>query len=138
VSRECRLDLTVRTYELDQYGVVNNAVYQNYLELARAELLAQVGVDTAAVARGGRALALSELLLKFRRPLVSGDAFQVRTHIAELTGVRAVFAQQVLRMPDETVMLDARAEAVFLDERGRPMRIAPEIKAALSEFLPQP
>lgn len=138
MSRELRLDLTVRTYELDQYGVVNNAVYQNYLELARAELLAQVGVDTAAVARGGRALALSELRLTFRRPLVSGDAFQVRTHLAELTGVRAVFAQQIVRMPDETLMLDARAEAVFLDGRGRPMRIAPEVKAALAEFLPQP
>ena len=129
------LDLTVRDYELDQYGVVNNAVYQNYLELARGAFLASIGVRTHEVAQAGRSLALSEISLKYRRPLVAGEAFQIRTRIGALSGVRATFLQDIHRPPDEALVLEAVAVAVFLDARGRPTRIAPEVSAAMSAYL---
>ncbi len=35
----------VRSYELDSFGHVNNAVYLQYLEYARSEFLLQVGIS---------------------------------------------------------------------------------------------
>lgn len=70
------LPFRVRDYELDQYGVVNNAVYLNYLEHARHEFMESIGVDPASIAASGRALALSEITLRFRTSLRSKDAFR--------------------------------------------------------------
>jgi acyl-CoA thioester hydrolase len=39
--------LRVRSYELDSFGHVNNAVYLQYLEYARSEYLLQVGLSFA-------------------------------------------------------------------------------------------
>ena len=46
-----RLDFKVRDYECDIQGIVNNGVYQNYLEHARHEYLLASGVDFAELAK---------------------------------------------------------------------------------------
>jgi len=45
--------LAVRDYECDMQGVVNNAVYQNYLEHARHEFLKSRGLDFARLTADG-------------------------------------------------------------------------------------
>ena len=41
------LDMQVRDYECDIQGIVNNAVYQNYLEHCRHKFLQMAGFDFA-------------------------------------------------------------------------------------------
>ena len=48
-----QLQMAVRDYECDMQGVVNNAVYQNYLEHARHEFLKLHGLDFAVLAKAG-------------------------------------------------------------------------------------
>ena len=47
------LTLAVRDYECDLQGVVNNAVYQNYLEHARHQYLQSLGLSLCPLPRTG-------------------------------------------------------------------------------------
>lgn len=47
------LEMSVRDYECDIQGIVNNGVYFNYFEHARHWYLHQIGIDFAGLARQG-------------------------------------------------------------------------------------
>jgi len=47
------LEMTVRDYECDLQGIVNNSVYMSYLEHARHEYLKQQGLDWPNAVREG-------------------------------------------------------------------------------------
>ena len=75
------LELEVRDYECDLQGIVNNAIYLNYLEHARHQLLKNIGVDIAKLHDGGCDLVITRAELDYEQPLRSGDRFLSLIHI---------------------------------------------------------
>ena len=114
------IELKVRDYECDMQGVVNNAVYQNYLEHARHEFLQSRGIDFAEVTESGINLVVIRAELVYRKSLVSNDHFEVRSLVRKISPLRFEFQQNVYRLPNEELILKASITATSLNQKGRP------------------
>jgi len=114
------LDMDVRDYECDIQGIVNNAVYQNYLEHARHEYLKQVGVNFAELARNGINLIVVRAELDYKQPLRSGDKFRVALTLQRESKIRFVFHQDIIRLADEKIMVKGKIIGTALNSKGRP------------------
>lgn len=125
------LDFKVRDYECDMQGIVNNSVYQNYLEHTRHEFLLSRGVDFAELARQKINLVVLRAELDYKAPLVSGDEFYVDTVVVQSSRVRFDFLQNIYRKKDNKLMLSGKITGTSLNERGRPF--VPDVIAALME-----
>jgi len=114
------LEFKVRDYECDMQGVVNNGVYQNYLEHARHEFLQSRGINFAQLTAAGINLVVIRAELDYRKSLTGNDSFVVRSLLRRLSKIRFEFRQDIYRLPDETLVLEARITGTSLNEGGRP------------------
>lgn len=115
-----QLEFKVRDYECDMQGVVNNGVYQNYLEHARHEMLLSQGINFAKMTAAGINLVVVRAELDYKKSLTSNDHFVVRSLLQQVSKIRFEFQQDVFRLPDETLMLAARITGTSVNENGRP------------------
>ena len=118
-----RTEITVRSYECDSYGHVNNAVYLNYLEVARHELLAAVGMDYAAVRAAGHGLVVARVDIRYRRPVVEGDRLVVSSRPIKRLRIGGVMEQRIFK-GDEAVA-EAEVTWVSIDSTGRAAPLPP-------------
>jgi acyl-CoA thioester hydrolase len=114
------LEFLVRDYECDLLGVVNNAVYQHYLEHARHEFMHAAGIDFAKLHDEGIDPIVVRVELDYKFPLRSRDKFVVRTAVQREGRLRFAFYQDVFRLPDEQLILNGKVTAVCL-QNGRPV-----------------
>ena len=115
------LDLQVRDYECDMQGIVNNAVYQNYLEHTRHEFLKSIGLDFARFTRDGINLVVVRAELDYLHPLRSGDTFRVTLTLERISRLRFAFLQAIQRVPDGKIVLRAKVVGTAMNDRGRPV-----------------
>lgn len=125
-----KLEFEVRDYECDLQGIVNNAVYQNYLEHTRHVFLKQNGLDFADLARRGVNLVVVRIELDYLYPLRSGNRFEVRLTTERISRLRFGFNQEIFRLPDEKPILRAKVIGTALNQRGRP-----ELPAEVEQLL---
>ncbi len=114
------MEMNVRDYECDIQGIVNNSVYQNYLEHVRHEYLKQVGIDFAEYARNGINLVVIRAELDYKLPLTSGDRFVVGLNMLRESKARFAFYQDIFRVADNKPVLKAKIIGTALNGRGRP------------------
>jgi acyl-CoA thioester hydrolase len=122
--------MAVRDYECDLQGVVNNAVYQNYLEHARHEYLKSIGIDFAALAAEGINLVVTRVEMDYKLSLTSGDRFVVEVRPERLSPVRIGFRQDIYRLPDRKPVIRALVTGTALNAKGRP-----QLPKELTELL---
>ncbi len=125
------IEMAVRDYECDLQGVVNNAVYQNYLEHARHEYLKSIGIDFAALAAQKVNLVVVRVEIDFKASLTSGDRFVVEVRPEKLSPVRIGFRQAIYRLPERKLAIQAQVVGTALSQRGRP-QVLPELEARMA------
>jgi len=127
------IEMEVRDYELDTQGVVNNSVYQNYLEHARHQFLKEMGINFNGLHADGVDAVVHKIELEYKRPLVGDDTFIVRSRVRRKGHVRYIFDQDIYKKPDRELMLKGVVTSVFMNN-GRPIRPPLAVIEALDAF----
>ncbi len=105
------LEFSVRDYECDIQGIVNNANYQHYIEHARHEYIKTLGLNFTELHQQGVDMVVAKLEMAFKTPLKSNDKFLVTVSLKK-EGIRWIFLQDILRLPDLKVVVKARVDTV--------------------------
>ncbi len=126
-------EMEVRDYELDMQGIVNNSVYQNYLEHTRHLFLKTIGIDFRVFTERGIDMVVVRAELDYRSPLRSGDRFVVGIDMVRESPLKFAFYQDILRLPDLKPVVRAKIIGTALNGRGRP-----EIPEELACHMVQP
>ncbi len=113
----------VRPFECDFYGHVNNAIYLNYLEFARMELLEQKGLTLNRMKEAGVMLVIRKIAIEYKVPAISGDIIEIRSQLRSYRNTGGVFHQQIVRQKDEKLLAEADVEWVTVNRDGRPIRV---------------
>jgi acyl-CoA thioester hydrolase len=120
VSEPFSVRVTVRGYETDVQGHLNQSVYINYAEHARWSLLQAAGITQAGlIARGVGPVAL-ETTIRYKRELLAGDEVDV-TCAFEWGGGKTFRIEQIIRKTDGTVAAELTAVGGLLDLKERRM-----------------
>lgn len=126
------IELDVRDYELDVQGIVNNSVYQNYLEHARHEFLHHHGIDFVDFAQNNIMLVVKTIEMNFKNSLVSRDKFKIEVSAEKEGNLKVVFHQDIIRLSDNKAILTAKVTGVAI-KNGRP--VAPDTIPQIEGFL---
>ena len=117
--------------DTDLAGIVYYANYLKFIERARTEWVASLGVDQMVLkAREGIVFAVRRVEADFLRPAKFGDELLVETTMQSLGGARIVLEQVVTRGGERVFV--ALVTLVCLTEDGHAARLPAEVRGKLS------
>ena len=127
----------VRSYELDSFGHVNNAVYLNYLEAARSEWFPAIGLSFDDIAAEGIQIVIAEAHVRYRAPARFGDRIVIEGGIGSVGAADLVWNYRLIRERDALELATATTTGVCIDPaRGRPRRWPPKFRDAFALLTP--
>jgi acyl-CoA thioester hydrolase len=125
---------SVRGYELDSRGHVNNAVY-----LSWAEEVATAHAEAAGYGRGwsaerGGGWVIRRTEITYHRPAVYGDEVDVTVQVELVKGVRGVRRTTIRRVEDGLLLAELLTEWVWVRlSDGKPAPVPAELVALATE-----
>jgi tol-pal system-associated acyl-CoA thioesterase len=130
-----RVSTQVRFHECDLYGHVNHAVYLQYLETARVQMLRDNALSLQELQRRGINLVVRRLTIEYLRPAFLDDILEIATETARMRASSGAFRQFVTRGGER--IAEATVEWACLGSDGRPTRLPQELQSLHGEE-PQP
>ncbi|SHF45744.1 acyl-CoA thioester hydrolase [Salegentibacter echinorum] len=125
-------NVKVRYSETDQMGVVHHGNYAQYLEIARLEWLAALGVSYKTMEEEGVMLPVYELNTKFLKPAFFEDELVIKVRLKETPSVKITFEYFIYNQKEE-LLTTAFTTLVFMDSKTRkPIRCPKYILEALA------
>ncbi|WP_406441382.1 acyl-CoA thioesterase [Streptomyces sp. NBC_01613] len=135
MSEAFSVPVTVRGYETDVQGHLNQSVYINYAEHARWSLLRAAGISQSGLIDRGVGPVALETTIRYRRELIAGDEVEVTCSFDWGEG-KTFRIEQTIRKTDGTVAAEITAVGGLLDLKER--RLVPEPQAYFKELATEP
>lgn len=124
----------VRSYELDSFGHVNNAVYLNYLEFARMEYLLQNGLSFTDFTKWDRIPYVTKAEIEYKSSARVHDVLEIRGTISQWKRVSFAIHYEIFNTTTQKISAIADMKFVFVNKSEKMMPIPDEFKRALNGF----
>lgn len=110
----------VRFSDLDPYNHVNHARYLSFFEMARVDLLDQMGFSMDHLARMGLQIVLVEANIRYYTPARLGDEIEIVTRVRDVGRASTRWSQRAQVGSDPVAALEIKA--AFTNLEGKPQR----------------
>ena len=110
----------VRFSDLDPYNHVNHARYLSFFEMARVDLLDEIGFSMDQLAAMGLQIVLVEANIHYYTPARLGDEIQITTRVREVRRASTRWSQRAQMGSEQVAALEIKAAFTNLD--GKPQR----------------
>ena len=124
--------LKVYYEDTDSGGVVYYANYLKFLERARTEALYSIGYSNKKVKDDFDALIIVKACnIEYKKSAHLEDELNIRSFVKSITKT-SFFMKQIITRDNDTIV-EAQVHLVFVDQKGKPIKIPDEI---YSKFTP--
>ncbi len=125
---------TIKVYyeDTDAGGVVYYANYLKYLERARTEALINIGLSNLKIKDNFKALIIvKSCKIDYKKSAYLEDELNINSYIISATKTSFVMNQTIIK--DKIVIVEAKIHLVFVNEKGKPIKIP---KLVVDKFKP--
>ncbi|MFQ5504176.1 MAG: acyl-CoA thioesterase [Planctomycetota bacterium] len=130
-----RQSFTVRSYELDSLGHLNNAVYFSWLEEATFAHLGEQGLPFREFAGRGWYPIVVHAELDFRKEASSGERIRVEGWPISYGSTSMRLGYRLLREADDVLIAEGQRVWVFVDQKTGKIPVPVEIREVLGPEL---
>lgn len=112
-------EIRVRYADTDQMQFVHHEKYIEYFEVARTEMLRNIGLTYHTVEAKGFMLPLLEVNVKYKNPAFYDDLLFVRAFVAELPNFKVLINYTIHRTEENILVADGFSEHVFMNKETK-------------------
>ncbi len=126
--------LRVRYAETDQMGIAHHAAYILWLEVARTELLRDLGMRYRDLEREGVTTSVIDLRMRYRAPAYYDEKLTIRCWLSDIKRFKLEFAYEIF---DESQKLLTQALVCLgsLTKEGKPKVLPKDLTDRLIPYL---
>ena len=120
--------------DTDAGGVVYYANYLKFLERARSEALSEVGLSNLKIKKDyGALIVVKSCNIDFIKSAHLEDKLKIKSFVTSFTKTSFTMSQSIYRNKDSIVK--SKIQLVFINEKGKPIKIPENILKNLKPFL---
>ena len=120
--------------DTDSGGVVYYANYLKYMERARTEALFSIGYSNRKIQKEFESLIIVKSCnIEYKKSAFLEDELTVRSFVKSVTKTSFFMNQIITR--DEEIIVEAQVHLVFVDKKGKPIKIPEEIYTKFKPYF---
>lgn len=127
--------IVVRYAETDQMGIVHHSNYPIWYEVARTELIKQMGLTYSEMEQQGLILPLIELQSKYISAAYYEDCLIVEAELKKVTGVKMEIEYAVYREDDETPINVGKTIHALVGRNLKPVNVRKQFPDIYQKLL---
>ena len=127
-------NLKVYYEDTDAGGVVYYANYLKFLERARTESLHSIGYSNNKVKKDfGSYIIVKACNIEYKKPAYLEDELTIRSFVKSITKTSFFMSQIITK--DNSIIVEAQVHLVFIDDKGKPVKIPDQIYAKFKPYF---